>query len=125
MSNARTARPVGWTGPTGAQVVKHLRGWSPLDNHTPARRDDTVAIEVIEWPARDDGFTGVELEIVGGLDVFRHGAQALWAVDDGAAVRLYYTCTYHPEHRHIGLKRLTPGLDVGPRTTYYVRVTEV
>jgi hypothetical protein len=119
-------RPVGWTGPTGAKVIRHWRAYAALDNHTPSRREASVILEEIEWPPSDDGFTGVEFRIVKGLDHFRHGAHAVWLLDDGGTLRVMYTATYHPTERTIGVKTFTPDShNHGPATVYHLRITEV
>lgn len=124
MSDRQEIRPVGWTGPTGTVVEAHLRGWSPLDNHQPTRHHAHVDIERWRWPDRGDGFVGIELSIIGGLDKYRHGRRALWLVDDGETVTPYYTCGYHETGRYIGLKKYPVGLESGVMHTYYLRVRE-
>lgn len=125
----RTLRPIGWTGPTGAQVTAHLRVFVALDNYTPPRDTASIMIERITWPKRDDGFIGIEISIPAGLDLFKDGDKALWMVDDGSSVTMYYTCGYHPEERYIGLKKVTPHMlgicdGFGPRRTYHLLVQE-
>jgi hypothetical protein len=107
-------------------VVRHLEGVSPLDRYEPTRSYGNVMIEEIGWPLSGDGWTGVELEIINGLDVYKHARRALWLIDFGPGdVRPYYTCTYHETERHVGLKSYPSGLESAPLTTYYVKVTEV
>lgn len=125
---AQEPRPIGWTGPTGAKVVRHVRAFAALDNHTPARRTKRVTLEEYEWPPSDDGFIGVQYRIVGGLDVFPYGAKALWLLDDGQTVRVMYTAAHHPTERYIGVKDFTPtgfGFGCGPTVAYHLKVTEV
>jgi hypothetical protein len=126
MTDAREIRPVGWTGPTGVRVVSHLRVWSPLDNFNPARRETQLTLEAYEWPPSDDGYTGIEYGIPNGLDVFKHARNALWLLDDGASARMFYTVTYHPEQRNVGIKSFPCGLigGFGPRFTYHLMATK-
>lgn len=127
MSDVRELRPVGYVYPSGARVVKNWRAWVPLDNHTPARREETVMLEEIEWPPSDDGFIGVQIEVIRGLKIFTHFNRALWIIDDGTDVRLMYTATWHPIGQNVGLKDFPAGLvgGFGPRTTYHLMITEV
>lgn len=121
----RDPHPVGWTGASGAKVIRHWRAYAALDNYTPVRRDAAVMIEEIEWPPSDDGFTGVEFCIMRGLDHFRNSAHAVWLLDDGATVKVMYTATYHPEVRTVGLKTFNPGsFNHGPCTVYHLTITE-
>lgn len=124
-TEARQLRPLGWVGPSGAQVTAHISVWAPLDNWTPARREAALTLEQYTWPQRDDGFIGVELSIPGGLDHFRHGANALWLLDDSDSVSMYHTATFHPTERNIGLKSFPAGLigGFGPRITYHLMIT--
>jgi hypothetical protein len=125
--NGRELRPIGWTGPTGARTSAHLHITVPMDNHTPTRDYAYRIVERITWPESADGFTGIEISIPGGVDVFPDFRRALWLLDDGETMTPYYTATWHPEHRNIGLKRMTPeagkpGAGFGPRRTYHVMV---
>lgn len=125
MSEARKIYPVGWAGPTGARVVRHLSGVSALDNYEPTRTYGYPLIECWEWPPSEDGYTGVELNIAAGLDIFKHARRALWLIDDGETVTPYYTVTYHETERNVGLKRYPVGLESGVLHTYYIRVKGV
>lgn len=143
---AREIRPVGWTGPTGVMVVRHLRAVATLDRYEPPRNYGHVMIEEMHWPPSDDGYVGAELTIINGLSTFRHARQAVWLVDGGRTVRPYYTVTYHetddcvslgsfPTHFSAdGTRRIRPDngrpVDMsnwmlGPRTAYHLKITEV
>jgi hypothetical protein len=127
--DGRTLRPLGWTGPTGARVTAHLHVSVALDNHLPVPRLRVHrVIEQITWPEAENGWTGIELSIPGGLDDFRDGDRALWLLDDGSSLTAYVTVVYHPKRRYIGLKRMrpeagTPCAGYGPRRAYHVLVT--
>lgn len=119
-------RPIGWTGPTGAMVVRHLRAWCPLDNHIPARRETIVMMEEYHWPLRDDGYSGYEVRIIGGLDAFPKGAHALWIMDEAGKSRVMHTAGWHETHRYIALKSFPAGLlgGFGPRIAYHLMTTD-
>lgn len=125
---SRPVRPVGWTGPTGASVTAHLTFMAAADNRR-GRAQSIVSgvMEEIAWPPSDDGFTGVELTIVGGLDLFKDGYRARYLIDDGTNVRVYYVATYHPTERNIGLKHMRTGIFDpecdGPHTLYQLKIT--
>lgn len=125
MSEVREMRPVGYVYPTGATVTANYRAYVELDNHTPARRQDVVMLEEILWPPSDDGFVGVEMEVLRGLDVFPYGSKALWIIDDKSTTRLMYTATFHPKLRNIGLKSFPVGQPFGPTVTYHLNVTQL
>lgn len=122
-------RPVGTVfNATGAMVSAHLSFLAATDNRR--GRAQTVVggtVEELHWPPNDDGFTGVELRIVGGLDLFPQGDSARYLIDDGHSLALYYVATFHSEHRTIGLKHDTaghwdPDTD-GPKRLYHLKIT--
>jgi hypothetical protein len=125
MSEVRELNPVTHVYPSGAVVVANYRAFVQLDNYDPPRKQEVVMLEEIQWPPAEDGFTGVEMEVIRGLDVFPYGAKALWIIDDGSTTRLMYTATYHPELRNIGLKSFPTGLPSGPTVTYHLKITAV
>lgn len=146
MSEAREIRPIGWTGSTGAMVSGHLRATAAIDRYEPPRSHANVMIEEIHWPPSDDGFTGAELVIIGGLSAFRLARKAVWIIDDGQTVRPYYTVMYHETEDTVGLKsfpthfradgsrEIRPdngrevdmsGWMIGPATAYHLKVTGV
>ena len=86
-NNGRELRPIGWTGPTGVTVSAHLSVTVPLDNYVPTREYAYRIIERLTWPEREDGFTGIEISIPGGMDVFKDADRALWILDDGRESR--------------------------------------
>lgn len=129
-NNGRELRPIGWTGPTGVTVSAHLSVTVPLDNYVPTREYAYRIIERLTWPEREDGFTGSEISIPGGLDVFRDADRALWILDDGESVTPYVSTGFHPELRYVSLKRMRPeagepGAGYGPRRVYHMLVTDV
>jgi hypothetical protein len=122
-------RPIGWTGPTGATVTAHLRFVAATDNRK--GRGQTIVtglMEEIHWPPRDDGFVGVELRIISGLDLFKDGHAARFLIDGGSPLALYYVATWGPDDRAIGLKHETrstlfdPEIS-GPKRLYTLHVT--
>lgn len=124
----RELRHVGWTGPTGAMVTAHLHYMVALDNRRGRQQKiSNGTAEVITWPPADNGFVGVEIELVHGLDIFKDGHKARFLIDDGETVTLYYVATWHPEERNIGLKQLTSSTiwdpeSGGPHPLYHLHV---
>jgi len=125
MSKVREIHPPAFVYPTGAVVTANYRAFVQLDNYDPPRREATVMLEEIQWPLADNGFVGVEMEILRGLDVFPYGSKALWIIDDGSTTRLMYTATWHPEGRNIGLKSFPTGQPFGPTVTYHLKISAV
>jgi hypothetical protein len=129
-------RPLGWTGPTGAKITAHLHFNAATDNRR-GRAQTVVSgvAEVYDWTDntlhQQDGWTGTEISIVDGLDLFDHSARFLIMNPSTGETTLYYASGYHPKERYIGLKRLTassvfdPESD-GPRRLYtlFVRTTD-
>ena len=109
-----TLRPLGWTGPTGAKITAHLLYVAATDNRR--GRAQTVisgTAEVYDWTDnptyQESGWTGVEIGLPHGLDLFPDGHKSRFLLidRDTGEVTVYYAATYHPEHRNIGLKRET------------------
>lgn len=129
MNAPATIRPVGTVfTASGARVAAHLSFASAVDNRR--GRGQTIVTgtaELIEWPDRPDGFVGVTLRIVGGLDLFPDAERARYLIADDASHALFYVATYHRTERNIGLKTLTPGPfdpeSDGPCRLYTLRVT--
>lgn len=123
MTEVREINPPAFIYPSGAMVTANYRAYVQLDNYEPPRREAVVMLEEITWPPADDGFVGVEMEVISGLDVFPYGSKALWIIDDGVSARLMYTVTYHPEKRNVGLKSFPTGQPFGPTVTYHLKIT--
>jgi hypothetical protein len=124
---AQTLRPLGWAGPTGARVVEHITTWTPLDNHTPARKQATLTIERYDWPTTDTTPDDQRLLIPFGLDLFPRAHHALWLLDDAdnETVKVYYSAGWHEKRRYVTLHPLPIGMHggFGPRTTYHLMIT--
>lgn len=124
-----TPRPIGTVfNRTGAMVSAHLSFIAATDNcRGNAQTIVTGTLEEIHWPPNEDGFTGVELRIVGGLDHFPQGDAARYLIDDGESLALYYVATYNPEMRTIGLKHMRSGewgpTTDGPARLYTLKIT--
>jgi hypothetical protein len=125
MSEVREINAPGFVYPSGVVVATNYRAYVQLDNYDPPRKEDVVMLEELTWPPSDNGFVGVEIEVIRGLDVFPRGPKALWIIDDGSTTRLMYTVTFHLKNRNIGLKSFPTGLPSGPTVTYHLKITEV
>lgn len=124
-----TPRPIGTVfNRTGATVTAHLSFMAATDNRRGnAQTIATGILEELHWPPREDGFTGTELRIVGGMDHFPDASSARYLIDDGESLTLYYVATYHPELRTIGLKHMRSGTwepsTDGPARLYTLKIT--
>jgi hypothetical protein len=125
----RELLPIGHVSRSGASVVAHLSYVAAVDNRRGrAQGIEYGTAEVWQWPPRKDGWSGVEISLPGGLDLFKDGHAVRFLIAEGDTITPYYVATFHPTERNIGLKRLTPSAwdpeSDGPKRTYYLHVNE-
>lgn len=132
-------RPVGWTNPNTGVTYSRVRQFrAAMDNYEPApRRTSNGVLQV--WLNADGTLHGYDL--IGWGDE-RDAHQAVYLIDDGRSVGVFYVAGYSQERDRITLHPFPTGVDadgspkmapdgrpvdfaswlLGPRRAYHLKI---